>query len=128
MNKKLYLFLSWTWGILHTLPGWIITRFIKQHKNNIYGQAYFFGQGLSGFSLGPYALVHDKASRYLLNHEFGHSIQNCYFGPFMIFITLASIIRYWYYTIFNITKDYDSIWFEGSATKLGNKYFQKFND
>ena len=48
----------------------------------------------------------------------------------MVFITLASAVRYWYreYLVqvkgkfYHELPDYDSIWFEGSATELGEKY------
>jgi hypothetical protein len=53
----------------------------------------------------------------------------------MILISLASAIRYWYreYLIqiqkvpYYTLPDYDDIWFEGTATYLGNHYKNKYN-
>jgi hypothetical protein len=70
--------------------------------------------------------VNKNPSQHLLNHEFGHSLQNCYWGPNMIIITIISIIRYWY-IIYTNTKDrYDDIWFEGTATYFGTLYRNKY--
>lgn len=59
------------------------------------------------------------------NHEYGHTFQNAILGPFFIFIVaIPSAIRYWYQEIrrrqYKHTTDYDLIWFEGSATDIGN--------
>jgi hypothetical protein len=70
----------------------------------------------------------------MLDHEFGHSLQNCYIGPMMPFISIASAIRYWYREIlfwegipYENMSDYDDIWFEGTATYLG-KHYHKFTN
>ena len=56
------------------------------------------------------------------NHEYGHTFQNAILGPFFIFIVaIPSAIRYWYREFSKKTQpDYDAIWFEGSATEIGN--------
>ena len=97
-------------------------------KKNQYGWVFRVGNGWGGLSLGPIALVSCNASQHTLNHEFGHSIQNCLYGPFMVLITLASAARYHYRNWMSKHKPkvtlppYDSIWFEDEATKLGNYY------
>ena len=62
----------------------------------------------------------------MLYHESGHGIQNLLFGPLMPFVvSIPSAIRYWYREYLMKVKkikcwnlpDYDSIWFEGTATK-----------
>ena len=76
-------------------------------------------------------IVNRHPSQHILNHEFGHAVRNCYFGPFMVFISLASAIRYWYreylmrikHIDYNDLPGYDDIWFEGQASSLG--YFYK---
>ncbi len=66
----------------------------------------------------------------MLNHEFGHSIQNCYWGilfPFLI--AIPSALRYWYRTLTvhcGIKKiqdlpAYHAIWFEAQADRLGTE-------
>jgi hypothetical protein len=68
-----------------------------------------------------------NATEYTKQHEVGHSVQNCFFGPLMPFIvSIPSVIRYWYRRIRReIGKPpkttYDSVWYEGTATTLGNK-------
>ena len=58
------------------------------------------------------------------SHEFGHSFQNAILGPLFIFIVaIPSAIRYWVMTFREkkgkSLKAYDLIWFEGSATSIG---------
>ena len=57
-------------------------------------------------------------------HECGHGIQNCIWGPLMIFVVcIPSATRYWYrefkYHRKGLTPPtkYDDIWFEGQATR-----------
>lgn len=64
-------------------------------------------------------------------HECGHGIQNIIFGPlFPFLVAIPSVIRYWYREViwrkdreryFQLPK-YDDIWFEGQATRWGDKY------
>lgn len=112
----------------------ILMLFGYKPKKNQYGWYIEIGKNWGGLSLGPFCLVYKNPTQYILNHEFGHAIQNCWFGPFMVFINIASAIRYWYrdYQVlvnhkkYSDLSDYDSIWFEGQATKLGN-YYNKLN-
>lgn len=86
-----------------------------------------------GFSMGVFVVTCEYPGDSLLRHEAGHSIQNIMFGPLMPFVVaIPSAIRYWYreYLVRSGKKfsvelpDYDAIWFEGMATKLGEKYFE----
>lgn len=138
LNKKLsakeFYILSFTWGIIMTLIGLIAAAAVmittKQRlKRNQYGFYLIVGDNNSGLSLGFITFL-NKGAESLLEHEFGHSVQNCYYGPFMIVINLWSAARFWfreYLVRFRHKKyadlpSYDSIWFEGLATKLGNYY------
>lgn len=129
-----YYLLSFTWGSIMSIIGVMIAAALLccgyPCYRNIYGWYFMIGRGWGGISLGPIALVaRDCNSEHTLNHEFGHSIQNCYFGPFMICIGLASAIRYWYREFLKKykipLKPYDSIWFEGQATKIGKEYYMR---
>ena len=95
-------------------------------KRNQYGWYFEIGENWGGAELGPMCLVSKNPNQHILDHEFGHAIQNCYYGPFMILISLASAARYWYRRFCkakNIAlSPYDSIWFEGQATRLGEYY------
>lgn len=139
MSKTVFWILSWTWGIIMTLIGSVVFLVLclcgyKPRKNQ-YGYVFEVGEDWGGVEMGPYAIVNKRPSQHILNHEFGHSIQNCYFGPFMPFISIASAIRYWYreYLVkvknkkYSDLPDYDAIWFEGMATRIGTEY-QKRND
>ena len=125
MNKTLYWIISLTWGLLMTLIGAIVFSILilcghKVQQNQL-GWRIEIGDGWGGFSMGPFALV-ERDNSFLSAHEFGHSIQNCIFGPFMlIIVVIPSIARYWYYQIIRPDKDYYSIWFEAQANYFGFK-------
>lgn len=139
MSKTLFWILSWTWGFPMTFIGSLIFILlqlagIKPSKNQ-YGWVFEIGKHWGGVELGPFAIVNENPSQHILDHEFGHSLQNCYIGPLMPFISIASAIRYWYreYLIrvkgmkYSELPDYDDIWFEGTATYLG-KHYHKFTN
>ena len=135
LSKKTYVALSCTWGIIMTLIGSIAYVVLvvagKKPIKNKYGVAFMIGSGWGGLDIGPVAIVNENPTERILNHEFGHSIQNCYFGPlFPFLIAIPSVIRYWYreYLVRSGKKKswelppYDSIWFEGDATRIGSEY------
>lgn len=139
MSKTLFWILSWTWGFPMTFIGSLIFILlqlagIKPSKNQ-YGWVFEIGKHWGGVELGPFAIVNENPSQHILDHEFGHSLQNCYIGPLMPFISIASAIRYWYREYLTRVKgmkyselpDYDDIWFEGTATYLG-KHYHKFTN
>ncbi len=138
MNPKLhpfwFYFLSFTWGLPFTLIGCIVALFpvIKGYRPKKWGYCYYFelGDRWGGCNLGIFFLKDSYGGASLKSHEHGHAVQNCYLGPFMIpIVALPSLIRSRYRNHL-ITKKkvdrktlppYDSIWFEGQATKLGNE-------
>lgn len=129
-NKITYYILSCTWGLPMTLLGSIVALclIITSHKPVKYGWNYCFefdidwGLELGIFFIAPKDSIHTK------NHEHGHGIQNIYLGIFTIgTISIPSVIRFWYREIrekldYKNKTTYDSIWFEGSATRSG-EYF-----
>lgn len=136
MNKVLFYILSWTWGLPLTLIGGFVTviLMIFGYKPKRWGPCIFIeiGEGWGGFEMGAFFLTCKNATIKCKNHELGHGVQNCYFGPLMPFVVcIPSAIRYWYRRIResrglkNLTL-YDSIWFEGQATRLGAKYYFLF--
>ncbi len=90
------------------------------------------GTGWGGFEAGLFFVCSKGSNISLKDHEFGHNIQNCILGPFMPFVvSIPSAIRYWYRE-FKYKRsgkipptNYDSIWFEGQATKLG-QFFREY--
>lgn len=139
MSKVVFWVLSWTWGIIMTLIGTIVIGVLRifgyKPYRNQYGWACEIGENWGGLEIGPYCLVNKNPSQHTLDHEFGHALQNCYFGPFMIFISLASAARYWYreYLVgikkkkYSELNDYDGIWFENMASTWGAYYRKNYS-
>ena len=136
MNKLFYI-LSWTWGIIMSLVG-AAGAFIMtilgyapfKHGGSI---VYRVGHNWGGVSLGMFSFVCEEAQEHTLNHEFGHAIQNCLYGPLFPFIVaIPSFARYWQFTINNKKgipnkENYDDAWFEGQATAWGTKMAPLWN-
>ena len=147
MKNKLFAILFWilsfTWGIVMTSIGLIVALIVlliggTPHKNGC-TIIIEIGGNWGGLELGPLALCgrYSKSSptwfEHTRRHEFGHSIQHMFMGPFFIFlVAIPSAIRYWYRTVRYENKgltpktEYDDIWFEGQATKLGTYFIDKF--
>jgi hypothetical protein len=94
------------------------------------GCIYFeIGKGWGGLNLGLIFLCQDGAPDSLKTHEFGHSIQNCMWGVLTpLVVHFPSMARYWLreYKAAHGEKlpPYDAAWFEGQATKFGEKYLR----
>ena len=135
MKKFLYYFLSFTWGLPLTLAGCIVALVltIAGKKSKKFGLVRYFtiGKNWGGLELGVFFLTDPHENYKTKCHEFGHSLQNCIWGPLMIFvICLPSVIRYWYRELKynrkgkNPPTKYDDIWFEGQATEWGTKVYE----
>ena len=132
MKRWQFYLLSFIWGFDLSFLGAILTGILmlcgKTVVKNQYGYACLIGKHWGGFTLGPFTFVCEDADEDLLAHEFGHSLQNCYFGNFQVIITLMSAVRWWWRHIKKTNLPaYDSIWFEGTATYLGNYYSKVLN-
>lgn len=128
--------LYWIWGlcwdcILNTIGVIVaLTLLISGHKPYIHGWGIYFtiGRGWGGLELGNFFLVNKNPSVQLLHHEFGHGIQGLIWGPLTpIIITIPSAIRYWYRRFFGAKTPYDSIWFEGQATRWGTRTYERMH-
>ena len=136
-HKVLYYILNYTWGLLMTIIGWIVYLVIViTKKDSIFktdhklSKGIVLGKNWGGISLGTNVFVQNiyskdviyniNKTKELLNHEFGHTCQNALWGVLFLFvIAIPSLIRCIYYNTKRPDKDYDSIWFEGSATYIG---------
>lgn len=128
-HKWLYYLLNFTWGILMTLLGLLIALIMliigKTPKINYTCIKFVIGDSWGGFSIGI-TYVKDKYSNNSVDyHEIGHSYQNAIYGPLWpLLVGIPSMIRYFYqvYIAPKLNKTvnaYDLIWFEGSATAIG---------
>ncbi len=128
MNKIKFYVLSFTWGLPMTLIGCIVAGvlMLAGHRPKRWGYCWYFEvvEGWGGLEMGVFFLTCKNPTERTKNHELGHAIQNCYWGFLMPFvISIPSAIRYWYRVLTpnKVHPAYDSIWFEGQATKLGTE-------
>lgn len=137
-NKTTFYILSFTWGIIMTLFGVIVTiaLLVAGHKPKKWGHCWYFEVGNfgGGFNLGPMFVVSKGASEHTKNHEHGHGLQNCKYGLLTLFIVhIPSFIRFWYREFkyykrgLKPTTAYDDVWFEGEASKLGTEFMSLYN-
>lgn len=135
MKKILYWIVSLTWGGLMTFIGLIVALVLLAtgHKPYKFGYTFYFkvGKSWGGLELGGLFITDSNPSLHTLCHEQGHGLQNLWWGPLFPFVIgIPSAIRYWYREIKYYKKGkqppttYDSIWFEGQASRLGEKYFK----
>ena len=131
----LFYILSWTWGILESLLGFLVILPIM-----LIGRIYIFCNRLvvqtpkffgrwGWAALGCFAMVsyNHKPNSIVIIQEFGHGIQNIIFGPFTLFIiTIPAMIRY---LVYLISGKYKEFWFDRQASKLGyyHVYLVNFN-
>ncbi len=130
-DREFYL-RSFTWGLPVNLGGAVIAAglLMTGHKPEKYGKCINFtvGKNWGGGSMGIFMITCRNAPQRLKEHEHGHSIQNCFYGPLMPLVNLQSTSRFLYRT--GVQKlqpkkklpPYDSVWFEGEATELGHVF------
>lgn len=100
INKPLYYILNCTWGCIMTLIGAVVALALlcvgKKPLRHA-GCTYFnVGKSWGGMELGCFFLTDSHDSEHTKNHEFGHSLQNCLWGPLFPFVVcIPSAIRYW---------------------------------
>ncbi|MBQ4381441.1 MAG: hypothetical protein II794_01725 [Oscillospiraceae bacterium] len=139
MSPGAFYALSLTWGCITTLGGALVALalLITGHRPKKWGYAWCFeaGRGWGGFSMGPFLVTCRDGGQRLRDHEFGHSIQNCRFGPLMPFlVSIPSSTRYrWRLFRERVLKKpsatpYDSVWFEAQATRLGTEFMTRFRE
>jgi hypothetical protein len=128
-----------TWGLLHNLIGvglaiWMLVTGHKPHRCGPY--IYFVEPKLAGSVDGGIIYVTCTENAHTNLHEMGHGLQNMCWGPLMVFvIVIPSFTRFWYrewYWKYKYPQTgkalpaYDSIWFEGQATKWGTKMWATY--
>ena len=134
LKRPLFLLLSFTWGLPVSLAGavWSLALLLTGHRPKRFGSCLRFelGRGWGGANFGWVFFTQENPSLALMQHEHGHGVQNILLGPLMPFLVcLPSTLRYHYRNLVTRLRPgkalppYDSIWFEGWATRLGAKYF-----
>ncbi len=130
--------LSCIWGLpltIISIPVFIFMLCLagcpKRYGNCLY---FEYGRYWGGIEFGWFFVVNKNPSTHILNHEYGHGIQNCWFGPFFILLWIFGIVRYWTRELITAVNhnvnlpDYDSAWNENNATELGTKYIEKYRE
>lgn len=133
VNKKQFFTLMWTWGIIMTLIGYVVgaAMLITGHKAVKRGYCWYFTvKKFDGINLGNVIIVGEGASDYVMKHEHGHALQNAAYGPGMVLISLASVVRAGYRKARDkMGKPYQTgyydIWFEKQASVWGHKLNQE---
>lgn len=132
--KLLYWILSFTWGILGTLFGFImmLVMYIVSGHIEVYHRHLVVkhGYGWGGLECGIGFICCNDVSEHCKKHESGHNYQNAILGPFVIFLVfIPSMIRYHYRNLkekkgIKLTTNYDDIWFEKSASDIGEEIYK----
>ena len=139
ISPTLFYLLSFTWGAPVTLFGLLMAGvlLIMGKKPQKWGYCYYFeaGERWGGTELGIFFVKDKVDSRHIKDHEHGHALQNCLWGPLMIpVISLPSFLRYWYRRIIVKLRPktklppYDAIWFEGQATDWGSTFTRRLEE
>ena len=131
MKKTLFYALSVIWGFPMTLVGFAVAFVLTNlgYQSKKHGFCYYFevGNAWGGVNLGIVVVTSKNPTTHTLNHEHGHALQNCIWGPLMPFvISLPSAARYWSMRLKQSKGEklepYDSIWFEGQASEWGELF------
>lgn len=129
-HKILYYVLNYTWGIITSLLGCLISLILIciNKKPEKWENIWYFKicKSWGGMEMGTMFIRDTTSSESVNKHEYGHTFQNAILGPLFIFlVAIPSAIRYWYQEIRSKkglkNTEYDLIWFEGSATYIGNE-------
>ena len=132
MKRTMFYVMSLTWGLPLTICGAVVALLliVTGHRPIKWGWCWYFILGRKawgGLNLGLFFFTDGRDSTHTKNHEFGHAIQNCRYGPAMLLLVLCSSVRYHYINYLEgrgkPVPSYDSWWFEGQATELGYKYY-----
>lgn len=153
VQAAVYWIIHIIWGFPTFVVGAVVALFLLMtwHKPHIFGFDVYFEVSFvhgAGCGIGPFFVIGEdcKTSTSLKCHEHGHGLQVLWWGPLtLLVISIPSVIRFNYRNykeksmrkkkaLLQITPqqyndwlatypDYDDIWFEGQATKLGLKYF-----
>jgi hypothetical protein len=97
--KIFYYIIQWTWGIVMNIIGLCVFLFakIKKYETYKYRNAICIvaPKNFGGVELGMF-FMRGKDNQSVCPHEYGHGIQNLWWGPLFPFvIAIPSAFRYW---------------------------------
>lgn len=136
-KRWVYYLLQFTWGLPMNVFGLVVAAALMccGVKPKKYGWNYCFEiKTNAGMEMGMFFVAPINGSTHLKNHEHGHGIQNIYFGPFSVgMVSIPSAARFWtreiQYKLKRPPKTaYDDIWFEGQATKTGERFLAEIEE
>lgn len=132
LSYFIFFIIQWTWGIILNIIGLFVAigMICTRHRPYWCGPYIYFRTkwDFGGVEFGMFFIIGEQCDS-IACHEMGHSIQNMIFGPICCFLSLGSMIRYWYREFkyhkksLNPPTSYNSWWYEGVATKWGTKFF-----
>jgi hypothetical protein len=117
---------GWATSVIGSIV-YFVLGFLCCTPHYYFGIPYFeIGKGWGGVEMGWFFIVCKDNDTHLKNHEVGHLVQNAEVGGLsMVWWSLCSCVRYWWREIFGAKTTYDSWWFEGNATALGNEFINR---
>lgn len=134
-HRVLYYLLNLTWGLLLNVVGFILMIILIPWTKIRFWHGTFFVEFKSwdfgaGFTIGMFIFTCELPGNSLLDHEFGHTVQNAILGPLtLLLVSIPSMIRFWWIDIRERkgkpVPEYDKIWFEGNATYIGGNLRKK---
>ena len=131
VKKSAYTAAQWTWGLPQTLIGAALYRAHRGDEQFEYrGAKATLWDRDSGLSMGRYIFVPRRADhaagRFLLEHEYGHTLQSVILGPFYLILVGAPSILWHRLPYFRkkrmrTGKSYYSAPFEKTANTLASR-------
>jgi hypothetical protein len=131
LKKHAYTAAQWTWGLPQTLIGAVL--YLAHRKDNHFdykGAKATAWDKDAGVSLGKFIFVPRRAGgrpgRFILDHEYGHTLQSLILGPFYLLLVGAPSMLWNRLPYFRNKRkktgiDYYSAPFESTANRLASK-------
>ena len=135
LKRGVYTAAQWTWGLPQTLAGAALYLAHRKDRHfNYNGARATVWDKDAGVSLGKFIFVprgkSDSADEFLLDHEYGHTLQSLILGPFYLFFVGAPSLVWNRLPFFKRKrkqsgKSYYSAPFESTANHLAAKVSKK---
>lgn len=128
----IYHILQFSWGLPQNLIGLLMYLCLFNRKSFRYEKSYVrVWKRQTSLSMGQYLFVTEKYNRNLLSHEYGHTYQSLYLGPFyLLFVGIPSAVWCFLFGFDKFRKKvkigYYDMPFEKNASRLGRKHAKKF--